>query len=197
MFFFSAALLNQIGSTKSSSSEQPKERVYPARRLQEALTFGLCAVMLLGSAVLSAQGAGTIFHGLAQSAEPAKAESYYQNSLRVFPASPATHFGYGIWLANNRRDEEAVTHLRYAVENGFNSSICYAYLAAAAQSAGDLAAAERTLATAVNVYPRSIFLLVSYSSVLMKAGRPETSKALFSQAVLLDARAARACCAGA
>ncbi|MBC7855969.1 MAG: hypothetical protein IAF94_21275, partial [Pirellulaceae bacterium] len=59
-------------------------------------------------------------------AEPAKAEVYYQSSLRVYPASPATHFGYGIWLYNNRRGAEAVSHLRYAVENGFNSSICYA-----------------------------------------------------------------------
>ncbi len=193
VFFFAAAIVTRIAAgAQPSSSDNPKKSVHLVGPLRPVMPFGLCVLMLLVTGVLSAQGAGTVLHGLAQvSAEPAKAEGYYQSSLKVYPASPATHFGYGIWLYNNRRAAEALPHLRYAVENGFNSSICYAYLAGSADSAGDLASAERTLATAVRVYPVSVFLLVRYSAALKSSGRIEESKAVFSRAVLLDSRAAR------
>lgn len=193
VFFFAAAILTRIAAgTPVSSTDERKKTVHLRGALRLAVSPGLCALMLLSTCFLSAQGAGTVLHGLAQvSAEPAKAEGYYQSSLRVSPASPATHFGYGIWLYNHRRWAEAVPHLRYAAENGFNSSICYAYLAGAADSAGDLASAERTLATAVQVYPASVFLLVRHATALARNGRVAESKDVFSKALLLDSRTAR------
>jgi predicted Zn-dependent protease len=141
---------------------------------------------------LSAQATGTVLAGVAQnSTESGTAESYYQNSLRVFPYSPATHFSYGAWLYHERRGAEAATHLNYALERGFNSSICYALLAGAQDSAGKEAEAEQTLARAVQAYPVSAFLLVRHAIALEHAGRKEESKTEFSQALLLDARAAR------
>ncbi|MBA2527161.1 MAG: O-antigen ligase family protein [Pyrinomonadaceae bacterium] len=193
VFFFGAAILTRIAAgAQTSSPNKSKAPVHPGGALRQVMTLGLCALMLLTTSVLSTQGAGTVLHGLAQvSPEPAKAEAYYQSSLRVYPASPATHFGYGIWLYNNRRGAEAVPHLRHAVENGFNSSICYAYLAGAADSAGDLTLAERTLATAVRVYPASVFLLVRHAAALARNGRGTESKEVFSRAFLLDPRGAR------
>jgi O-antigen ligase len=193
VYFFAAAILTRIAAgAHPSSSDKPKNPVYLRGFSRLAVLPGLCVVMLIATCFMSVQGAGTVLFGLAQAnAEPAKAESYYHSSLRVSPASPATHFGYGIWLYNNRRWAEAVTHLSYATANGFNSSICYAYLAGAADSAGDLAAAERTLATAVRVYPASIFLRVRHATALARNGRVAESKEAFSKALLLDSRAAR------
>jgi len=193
VFFFAAAILARIGTgAQTSSSDKPKKSIYLTGRLQQVVALSLCAFTLLTTCVLSVQGAGTVLHGLAQvSAEPAKAESYYHSSLRVYPASPATHFGYGIWLYNNRRGAEAVSHLSYATENGFNSSICYAYFAGAADSAGDLALAERTLAAATRVYPASVFLRVRHAVALERSGRGVESREVFAQALLLDPRAAR------
>jgi O-antigen ligase len=192
IFFFAAALLIHIGSAQPASSKEPQPRIHRAGRLGSHVTSGLCAVVLVVSCVFSAQATGTILQGLAEgSAEPKQAESFYQASLRVYPASPATHFGYGLWLYRNGRNAEAVIHLGYAAQRGFNSSICYAYLAGAARSAGDMAAAERALATSVSAYPRSVFLLVRYSSFLRTSGRDEEANALFSRAVSVDARAAR------
>jgi O-antigen ligase len=193
VFFFAAATLTRISAgIQTSSSDKPKKPIHLVGSLRQAMSFGLCALMLLATGVFSAQGAGTVLHALAQSsADPAKAEGYFQSSLKIYPASPATHFGYGLWLYNNRRAAEALPHLRYAVENGFNSSICYGYLAGSADSAGDSAFAERTLASAVRVYPVSVFLLVRYSTALKRSGRMEESETVFSRAVLLDARAAQ------
>jgi len=192
VFFFAAAFLTRIAAgAQTSSSNKPQEPVHFGGALRQ-VAVGLCALMLLNTCVLSAQAAGTVLHGLAQvSGEANKAEGYYQSSLRVYPASPATHFGYGIWLYNNRRAGEAVPHLSYAVNNGFNSSICYAYLAGAADSAGNSALAERALASAVRVYPASVFLLVRHAAALARNDRNDESKEVFSRALLLDPRAAR------
>ncbi|HET9787434.1 MAG TPA: tetratricopeptide repeat protein, partial [Pyrinomonadaceae bacterium] len=74
---------------------------------------------------------------------------------------------------------------------GFNSSICYAYLAGAADSAGDSELAERTLATAAHVYPASVFLLVRYAVVLERNGQRAEASEVFARALSLNARAAR------
>ena len=148
--------------------------------------------MCLTVCVLSLQAGGIILHGLAQgSVESTKAESYYRASLRVFPSSTATHFGYGIWLYRQRRAAEAIPHLRFAVDRGFNSSTCYAYLAGAENAAGDLGAAERTLATAVQAYPQSVFLRVRHGVALERNGRSAEAEEAFSRALSLDRRAAR------
>lgn len=192
VFFFAAAFLTRIAASAQTSSPNKLKKPVRFGGALRPITLGLCALMLLNTCVLSAQAAGTVLHGLAQvSGELTEAEGYYQSSLRVYPSSPATHFGYGTWLYNNRRGTEALPHLRYAFENGFNSSTCYASVAAAADSAGDSALAERTLATAVRVYPASVFLLVRHSAALKRNGRDAESKEVFSRAVLLNPRGAR------
>jgi hypothetical protein len=81
--------------------------------------------------------------------------------------------------------------LRSALEKGFNSSICYVYLAGAEEAAGDLSSAERTLASAVKVYPASVFLLVRHAAVLARNGKDIASKEVLATALLVDSRAAR------
>lgn len=194
VFFFTAAILSRLaaGAQTSLSSNTSKKYIFLAGHLRQAVPLSLCVLMLLASCVLSAQGAGTVLHGMAQvNVEPVKAEGYYQSSLRIYPSSPATHYGYGIWLYSHGRGAEALPHLSYAVENGFNSSICYAYLAGAADSAGDSELAERTLATAAHVYPASVFLLVRYAVVLERNGQRAEASEVFARALSLNARAAR------
>ncbi len=193
VFFFAAAMLTRIAAgTHSSPHDKSKKLVHLGTTFRRVMPLSLCALMLLTTFLLSAQAAGTVLQGLAEvSSEPAQAERYYRTSLRAYPASAATHFGYGTWLYQNRRGPEAVSHLSYAVENGFNSSICYAYLAGAADAAGDPALAERTLATAVRVYPVSVFLLVRHAAALARNGRNSESKEVFSRALSLDPRRAR------
>ena len=192
LFFFAAAIVVRIANTQSFASDKPKQHIHFRGNFCRVIVPCLFAFSLLIVGVLSAQATGTVLHGLAQgSSEPARAERYYQASLRVFPPSAATHFSYGMWLYQQRRGAEGVTHLSYALERGFNSSICYAYLAGAADSAGDPARAEQTLAAAVRAYPVSVFLLVRHATALARIGRSEDAKAEFSKALLIDSRAAR------
>ncbi|HEU4477973.1 MAG TPA: hypothetical protein VFR80_05605, partial [Pyrinomonadaceae bacterium] len=192
LFFFAAAIVTRIAASAEVSPANKASKQFHLSSFSRAVSVPALALMLLAVCVLSLQAGGIILHGLAQgSVEASKAENYYQDSLRVFPSSTATHFGYGMWLYRQRRAAEAVPHLRFAVDRGFNSSTCYAYLAGAENSAGDLMAAERTLATAVQAYPKSVFLLVRHAVAIERNGRSTEAAAAFSRALALDARAAR------
>jgi hypothetical protein len=196
LFFFAAAIINRVASLRPAShlsSPAPATPLFVLnRKLSQVASFGLVAVMLLIVGVFSAQAAGTVLHGLAQSnTDPAQVERYYRASLSAFPSSPATHLTYGLWLRDHQRPAESVSHLTYATEHGFNTSTCYAYLAGAQESAGNPLAAAQTLGNAVRVYPVSVFLLVRHSAALERLGRREESQAEFAKALLLNRRAAR------
>lgn len=140
----------------------------------------------------STQAGNSVLHALAQrNRSPVDAEQLYLMSLRCNPFDAATHYDYGSLLYQQKRPSEAVLHLRHAVAYGINTSTSYAFLAAAEEESGDLNEAERTLAFAAKVYPRSVFLLVRHAVALERLGRREESNIEFSAAILLNSRAAR------
>jgi predicted Zn-dependent protease len=120
-----------------------------------------------------------------------KSDRLYQTALHWNPYDPVNHYNYGIFLLNNDRASSAVPHLRYGVERGFNSSLCYGYLVNAEIKSGDLAGAERTLSEALKAYPQSIFLRVRHANVLARLGRTEEGDKQYKTAILLDGRMAR------
>ncbi|HVF29163.1 MAG TPA: hypothetical protein VM943_13035, partial [Pyrinomonadaceae bacterium] len=161
-----------------------------------SLTFArvsvLCALALVMSVGSAAQGVSTILSGVAQtSSDQSVADRLYRAAVSSNPYSAPTHYAYGLWLYYVGRTPESLPHLRYAVARGFNSSTCYAYLAAAEAETGDLRAAERTLAKASDVYPRSVFLRARYAAALSEVGKPQQAEKEFAAAVSLDERAAR------
>jgi Tfp pilus assembly protein PilF len=118
-------------------------------------------------------------------------ERLYERALLWNPLDATTHFNYGMWLYLERRAPHAVPHLRYAIARGYNSSVCYAYMAAAEAGAGEMQAAAQTLAQAVRVYPRSVFLRVRHAAALMEAGKEAEANEEYAAAISLDSRAAR------
>jgi Tfp pilus assembly protein PilF len=118
-------------------------------------------------------------------------ERLYQSALAWNPYDASIRFNFGLWLYLQRRAPEAISHLRFAVEHGLNASVCYAYLAAAEAGAGDFPAAERTLALAVGVYPRSVFLRVRHASALTEAGNTQSASEEYRAALVLNPRQAK------
>lgn len=188
LFFFAAAIISRF-SAGTAEAEQPtiKLSIVPAR----LAIAGLLACSLLMFVGRIAQGTNAVLHGVANQAKGNQAERYYNSALAWNPFDAATNFNYGLWLYSEKRASEAVSHLRYAVERGFNSSVCYAYLAAAQNAASDPAAAEQTMARAVSVYPRSVFLRVRHSTALRASGQAAEADQEYAAALALDARTAR------
>ncbi len=191
VFFFSAAIVCRSVNKVNRSAYESKKVCFHTKTLR-FIGLSFCAVMAISAGVFGAQAAGSMLQSVAErSADAATTEHYYRASLQVYPANTAAHFGYGLWLYSKGRPMESVPYLLHAVERGFNSSISYAYLAGAQESAGNLNEAERTLVTAVRVYPASVFLFVRHAAVLARNGRRADSEMIFSRALSLDPRAAR------
>src|SRR5262249_28735739 len=149
-------------------------------------------LMIFSVGVFTAQAIGITLNASAEStSDAAQADLYFRRSLKVYPANSSAEFSYGMWLYRKARSAEAAQYLQSAVVRGFNSSICFAYLAGAQSTAGDMVAAEQTLAQAVKIYPKSIFLLVRHSAALERIGRVVEAQAEFSKALTIDPRAAR------
>lgn len=193
LFFFAGSIIARISADrKSSSGKIPNKIIFLKGSLCRWSTVCACVLLLVIVGLLSSQAGGTILHGLAQTnSEPEVVERYYRESLSLYPSSAATHFSYGMWLSNIGRTSEAVPHLSFAVKRGFNSSVCFAYLAGAEANAGNEPAAERTLATAAKAYPASVFLLVRHSVALARTGRMHEAEAELAKGTAIDSRAAR------
>lgn len=199
LFFFAASVVARVAASVNTSRAEAQDSSLTsnssltlstrARRvsLHAALAASLVVVCCAGL-----RAAGTVLHGMAQSSEdPARAERLYKASLVADGWSAQTHFGYGLWLHARGRAADSLPHLRYAAERGFNSSTCLVRLAAAETEAGDVAAAERTLASAVRSYPRSIFLRVRHSLALEGLNRADDAALEISAAELINSRDTR------
>ena len=197
LFFFAASILNSV--SRRVTAPVKAGGVYAALmpRASDALTPRVAAVLPLSLMLLmvrdcSARAWAVVLHGRAQAApDRARADSLYRGSLRWDASSAATHFDYGVRLAAEGRTAEALPHLRYAVANGFNTSVCFARLAAVQEAAGDAEGAERTLAFAVRAYPRSVFARVRHAAALARLGRASEAELEMAAALLIDSRGAR------
>jgi O-antigen ligase len=196
LFFCAAALVSRFALRPEGLDAHARhERGHAITRLSYGLAAFACG-LVLSAVVLSVmcmQAASVLQLARAQEAgaDAAHAEQLYLSSLKWNPRDPATHYNYGIWLYFQKREREAVPHLRFAVESGFNTSTCYAYLAGAESNAGDERASERTLAYAVAVYPRSVFVRVRHAASLDRQGRADEGRLEMAAALLIDSRGAR------
>jgi O-antigen ligase len=190
LFFFAAALVLHFSASHSPRPDKAFNLAPIFMRTATATALLFSLLMFCGR---GAQATNSVLQGMAGSA-PSKerAEQLYRQALAWNPYDAPTYFNFGIWLYLNGRASEAVPLLRYAVARGYNSSVCYAYLAAAEAGANDLQAAEQTLAQAVRVYPRSIFLRVRHATAIAEAGRTEEAKEEYASALALNPRMARA-----
>jgi O-antigen ligase len=189
VFFFAAAIVSRFALTSAPHNEAT---INLAPAFVRAAPIAALALALLMIGGISAQAMNVMLHGAAQaSVDSRAAEKRYTAALFWNPYDVGTHYDYGLLLYSEGRSNEAVAHLRYAVQRGFNSSICYEYLAGAEISAGDMAAAEKTLAYAVSVYPRSVFLRVRHAAMLAAVNKTPEAENEDAAAFAINPRMAR------
>ncbi len=188
-FFFAAAIISRFASNSALHNEATINLAPAFMRGAHVAALALALLMLGG---MSAQAMNVMLHGAAQSGtESLEAEQHYAAALFWNPYDAATHYDYGLLLYSKGRPKEAITHLHYAVQRGFNSSICYEYLAGAEISAGDMASAEKILAYAVSVYPRSVFLRARHAATLDAMNKTSEAELERATAVAINPRMAR------
>jgi O-antigen ligase len=198
LFFFASAITLRFASSRIQETKSCTR--FPALGRYVKASGLVLSLVLLGGA--GALGINSAFRGMAvakgatglppgSSSDSDPAESLFRAAIRWNPYDGPTHFDFGVWLYGKRRYLESLQHLRLATQRGFNSSTCYAFQAGAEAAAGEGIAAEQTLARAVAVYPRSVFLRVRHAIALAEAGRSEEATKAYETALALDAPAAR------
>lgn len=188
LFFFAVALVSHYAANATHRDEKINLTTFPAR-LVTMSGFVLALVIFCAVAV---QATNSVLLGLAQrSNSQSDSRRLHQMALSFNPYDAATNFSYGILLYEGSCASDALPHLRYSVARGLNTSGCYALLASAETEAGENASAERTLADAASVYPRSVFLRVRHATALAEVGRMEEAQREYTVALALDERAAR------
>lgn len=190
VFFFAAALVLRFATLETEIIKTASIGRAPLfMRRATVIAFAFSLVMLFA---MGAQSINVVMNGAAQaSALPVEAESRFRSALFWNPFDAAAHFNYGMWLQTQGRAKEAVQHIRYGVENGINTSVCYIYLASAEAESGDMAASERTIARAIEVYPRSVFLRIRHAAALASLGRMQDAQAEYTKALAFNGPAAR------
>lgn len=184
LFFFAAAILT---NAHARLRERKEASFSFSPTLVRAVPLCALALACAFSYNAGARAMNVMHHGAAQqSASAREADEHYRAAISWGPDDAATHFNYGVFLFYRKRVVEAVPHLRYAVARGLNVSACYGYLAAAEAAAGQNDEAEKTLADALKVYPRSIFLRVRYASALADSGKQAESQKEYATALSIN-----------
>jgi predicted Zn-dependent protease len=137
-------------------------------------TAFVCLSLMVFSGI---RGIGLMYQSFAQNAaDEFIAEDYFKKALSFDKKEAVVNYDYGMFLAKTKRYDEAIPHLRSAIDSGICTSTAYYDLAAAQLSANKSDEAEMTLAEAVGVYPRSVFARTAFAAVLRQKGKPDKSK---------------------
>ena len=153
----------------------------------------LAAIACISLFTLSASRAASQVYLMFAQSEPSleKASSLYQKATDIDDENAPVYYNQGVRLLLQNRSSEALPFLEKAVNLGLTASACYSHLASAHTLAGDNKSAEKVMAQAVKVYPRSVFVRIRYSTLLEINGNTEMAKQNFETALALNEKAAR------
>jgi O-antigen ligase len=180
VFFFVLAV-----AVKQLSGREKLELSVPA--FQPIFAFAavsICLVLIIFSGV---RGVGLMYQSFAQTAEDEFiAEDHYKKSLYLDEKEAMVNYDYGMFLRKAKRYDEAILHLRSAIDNGVCTSTAYYDLAAAQLLANKSVEAEKTLAEAIKVFPRSVFIRTTFASLLKENGKSSESEENFDIALKIN-----------
>lgn len=179
-FFFALAIAARSLKSNVPSPKSDNTFNFGLGTWDFRLALVICSAMLIFSAI---RGASLMYIQLAQtSPEKIEAENYYQKAVELDDENAAFRYYYALELYKNKRADEAIPHLRFAIDRGLATSISYFNLASVQSIAGKSSDVEKTFNEAIKAYPRSVFLRTSYAAFLAKNGRDAESAIEYEEA---------------
>jgi Tfp pilus assembly protein PilF len=186
VFFFLLAICSKYFLNERQQESQ--KRILLDTRAAAAL--GLAACLLL--AAYSATRVSSVIAGRTgdNTKDTELAADYYQLAMKLDKENPSAPATLGMRLFFERRFSESAPWLENAIAIGKATSTDFSYLASAYTLGGDNRSAERTMARAVAMYPRSVFVLVRYGLLAQSNGDAEIAERALESARALDSRSA-------
>jgi O-antigen ligase/Tfp pilus assembly protein PilF len=149
----------------------------------------ICTAMLIFSTV---RGVSLMYLQFAQtSADKIEAGEYFRKAIDFDSENAVLRYYYAQELYKNKRADEAIPQMRFAIDRGLATSISYFNLASAQTVAGKPLDAEKTFAEAIKAYPRSVFLRTSYAALLAENGKDAESEMEYKKALEINPQQAK------
>ena len=117
-----------------------------------------------------------------------EAERQYSLAESLDDENPDARYYHGMRLFQEKRYAESVPYMAEAIIKGRGRSVDFSYLTSAQRLAGDPSGAELTMAKALKLYPRSVFVLTRYAELLKVNGKESESASLLEKARSLNRR---------
>jgi O-antigen ligase len=117
-----------------------------------------------------------------------RATGLYTLAANLDDENPDAKNNHGMRLFQEKRYNEAVPLLSDAIQMGRARSVDFSFLASAQILSGDDIGAEITMADALKLYPRSVFVIARYAHLLESNGRATESTKLLDRAKLSAVR---------
>lgn len=181
IFFFVLAVAAKLLLRSQTKQEGDRIVISPAQ-LRAASAIGITACLLLFC--YSALRVGSVIYASKADAvqDLDAAIPLYEKSIRLDSENPDAEFGLGFRLMDAKRYTEASKHLERSIKIGRGPSVSYSYLSTSYLMGGDPAAAERSFANAVAMYPLSTFARTRHAFLFDKAGNTESADSELNRA---------------
>ena len=188
-FFFALSIASKYLLRKNECEQEqrlPKSRLVPVA----AISAGLAVTFAL-TLYCTTRVASVIYQERARSSESVEeADSLFFLASELDPENPVAYKSSGMRAFTNKEFDKAVPLLRRSIEMGERTSTSYSYLASAQILSGDSVGAEATLRECAELYPRSVFALARYASILETNGDREQALQVMERALLISPKAA-------
>lgn len=175
VFFFVLAVAAKFFFDSQTPQKRSDKLTISPRLINFGCTLGTVACLLL--AINCLMRASSAYYSGQALTQPnvEQAAPYFETAFRLDDENPSPHFDYAVNLLRVQRYDEAAQHFRQSIKRQRATSIDYSYLATAQTLSGDLQGAEKTMARAVEVFPRSAFARMRYADLLQRNGKNDLS----------------------
>ncbi|MBA2333688.1 MAG: O-antigen ligase family protein, partial [Blastocatellia bacterium] len=190
LFFFVLAV-----AAKTTLNDRAEPNTAPASNVRRVnrlvLVGGIAACLALFLYTGSRLTSVIVTQQANQLKDLESATARFRTAAAIDKDNPDPRRTLGMLLLRKKRYAEAAPLLEESITIGRGESADYSYLATALSLSGDDPGAERAIAKAAALYPRSPFVLARYSELLERNGKYAESAAAFDRAVKIDERSAK------
>jgi len=180
--------LLKISKKSTKLSEEKTLRLFDFKK--PILAFGLtaaCLSIILFSTQAASQYA--VFFAEKEKELPI-AEKYLETAIMLDSDNAAAYYIKGFRFCADNQPAKGIPFYQKAIEKGVGVSFVYSKLADCQVNSGDYVSAEKTLAEAVRVHPRSVFVQIRYALMLEQSGKTDESNKYLEIARNLDKKQA-------
>jgi|CXWL01.1.fsa_nt_gi O-antigen ligase len=131
-----------------------------------AYTFCLMAALATGIYCFTKINAEYHAYQSGQAESEQVSEKHLASALAFDSSYAGVYFAHALKAAHDKQPARSAEYYRAAITNGLGTAPIYAGLAKQQIAANDLAAADATYRESIGIYPRSVFLRISYAVFL-------------------------------